>query len=152
MQSLTVEHPFESRPTRRCGVREMAGWRMRLHAITLPGEDFDWHAFGGGLDMAAAALPPPAVAAGRPGVGFIIALQGRRVDYLVVCWWARENELPLRVFVRDRAPASAWRAAEGEESICVWDLEVIRRERDAYVATVLSKSGPADAEAYLGAL
>jgi hypothetical protein len=34
------------------------------------------------------------------------------------------------------------------ESVCVWDLEVIAFERDAYITTVLARP-PAPTEAYL---
>ncbi|MDQ3951247.1 MAG: hypothetical protein M3282_13015, partial [Gemmatimonadota bacterium] len=39
----------------------------------------------------------------------------------------------------------------GSESVCVWDLQIVAFERDAYVATVLhGDAGVADAaEAYL---
>lgn len=72
--------------------------------------------------------------------------RGRDVDYVVQAWWDRENELPVRVYVRDDGP---WRAARNGESFCVWDLEIMNHERNAYVETVLSgeANGP---EAYLG--
>jgi hypothetical protein len=123
-----------------------------VHAITLPGEAIDVDQFECGLDLARAALPQPPQAPGRFGIGFVICHQGRGMDYLVLCWWSRENELPMRVFVRAGDPQAQWRAAEAEESICVWDIEVIGRERDAFVQTVLAQQGPVDPEAYLRAI
>jgi hypothetical protein len=149
---MNVAHRYEPRPTRRLDLRDLNGWRIRVHTITLPGEQFDLARFEPGLAMAAQALPPEGAQEGRAGVGFAIFHQGRGVDYVVLCWWARENELPIRVFVRDRIPAARWRAAQGEESICVWDLEVISRERDAYVRTVLAEPGPANLAAWEQAL
>ena len=70
-------------------------------------------------------------------MGFVIEHQAIGIDYLVLAWWDRENELPLRIFVRERDAQAAWRTARGGESVCVWDLEVIGAERDAYIATVL---------------
>ena len=60
-------------------------------------------------------------------------------------WWERENELPIRVFVR---AADGWRPAADGESFCVWDLRVIWWEREAYVNTLLAGRPP---EEYLGA-
>jgi len=95
-------------------------------------------------------LPRPATTRDRPGVGFVICHQGRGVDYLVLAWWDRENELPLRVFVRE--PESVrWRPAQDGESICVWDLDIIAHERDAYIRHVLSKPESPALDAYLGA-
>ncbi len=151
MSQTAIRHRFEPRPTQCRGVRTLAGWRLRLHEITLPGELLDQAQFDQGLGMAAEALPQPPSAEGRLGVGFVVLHQGREMDYVVVCWWARENELPIRVFVREREPKSAWRPGRGDESICVWDLEVLKGERDLYVRTVLARAGSADVEAYLAA-
>ena len=84
----------------------------------------------------------------------MIAHQGRTALYCVLGWWDNENELPLEVFVRGREPGAEWHLARGPESVCVWDLQVIAFERDAYVATVLSSGrDAADAvEAYLSAV
>ena len=60
--------------------------------------------------------------------------------------FAPGNELPLRVFLRD---ASGWRAARGSESVCVWDLEIVAFERDAYVQTVLAEGRAEDVARYL---
>lgn len=146
---MCVQHAFAPRPTQFVGVRALGDWRLRLHTITLPGETLDWAQFEPGLALAAEALPQPAVEPGRFGIGFVICHQGRGFDYIVLCWWSRENELPIRVLVRERQPQALWRAAKDEESICVWDIEVIERERDAYVRTVLARAGEPDIEAYL---
>jgi hypothetical protein len=67
----------------------------------------------------------------------------------VLGWWDRDNELPLRVFVRDTADGEGWRAARGSESVCVWDLQVIWAEREAYVATVMGADADAGRARYL---
>lgn len=146
-----VAHPFEPRPTQFIGVREITGWGLRAYTITLPGDVLDHLAFEAGLALAANGLPQPPHAAGRFGVGFVILHQGRGMDYLVLAWWSRENELPMRIFVRERGPAEPWRPAVGEESICVWDIEVIKRERDLFVGTILAASGEPDIQGYLSA-
>lgn len=146
---LCISHSFAPRPTAFVEVRPLAGWRLKLHTITLPGEALDWPQFERGLTLAADALPQPPVAAGRFGVGFVICHQGRGTDYIVLCWWSRENELPIRVFVRPREPQAPWRTARSEESICVWDIEIIKRERDAWVRTALAQAKEPDLETYL---
>ena len=69
----------------------------------------------------------------------------------VLRWWDRENELPIRVWVaeQDGGPPR-WRPAQGSESVCVWDLDVIWHERQASVRTLLAKHPAPDADsAYL---
>jgi len=143
--TFRVCSPFAPRRTRLLGVVEHAGWRLKRYAIVHGDGPFDEPRFAGGRALALGALPAEAVAPERPGIGILIEHQGNDADYAVLAWWDRENELPLRVFVRD---GELWRPARGAESICVWDLEVLGTERDAYVRTVLAAGGP-DLAAYL---
>lgn len=140
--------PYRPRPIRFHGVRDLAEWRLKLYTIVYGGGDPSLPDYEGVWPLVTAALPEPAVTDGRPGVGFVILHRGRGVHYGVLGWWDRENELPLRIFVRGLEPGARWRPARGNESVCVWDLEVIGFERDVYVRTVLAPSG-ADPGAYL---
>lgn len=137
--------PYAPRAVQFCVVAEPRGYRLKQYVIVHAGP-FRGDDFIDGLRLAFAELPTPAVTADRPGAGFVIAHQGNGADYVVLGWWDRENELPLRVFVRPQTPDGRWRPARGGESVCVWDLEVIWFERQAYVQTVL---GGGDVEAYL---
>ncbi|HKB02768.1 MAG TPA: hypothetical protein VKD90_11145 [Gemmataceae bacterium] len=130
--------PYAPRPVRFLGLAEPRGYRIKQYAITYGSAPFRDMDFAAGLRLAFEALPHPAVTAARPGVGFAVAHQGNGADYAVLGWWDNENELPLRVVVRPQTPGGAWRPARDGESVCVWDLEVIRFERQAYVETVLS--------------
>ena len=126
---------YRPRPLTFLGLEPLAGYRLKVYAIRYGDGPFDRDRFIGGWALASAALPRPAAAAERPGVGFVVLHQGRTGDYLILAWWDRENELPLRVFVAD---AGGWRPAVGGESVCVWDLRVLWWEREAYVGTVLA--------------
>jgi hypothetical protein len=137
--------PYAPRPVRFRGLEHPAGYRIKRYDIAFAGP-FRETDFADGLRLAFASLPAPAVTADRPGVGFVIAHQGNGADYVVLGWWDRENELPVRVFVRPQAPGGRWRPARENESVCVWDIEVIWSERQAYVQTVL---GGGDVDGYL---
>lgn len=71
-------------------------------------------------------MPPADPSSGRPGLGFTIFHQGFDGDYVVVCWWDRENELPTKVWPWD---GNTWRRALVGESFCMWDLEMFWFER-----------------------
>lgn len=149
MSEFKVSEPYRPRPIAFDGVREIGGWRIKMYAITHGPEPLDRPCYEQGLELARDALPQPPVQADRPGVGFIIAHQGRGWHYLVLNWWANENEYFNRVFVKPRSGDVPWRAASSGESACVWDLEVIWFERQAYVETILSQPDRPDIEAYL---
>jgi len=137
--------PYQPRPLTFLSVETLAGYRLKVYSICYGDAAFDRSRFAGGCELARAALPQPAITRDRPGVGFAILHQGRTGDYIILCWWDQENELPLRVFVRG---SDGWRPAKEHESVCVWDLRIVWWEREAYVATMMA--GRADGlEAYL---
>jgi hypothetical protein len=137
--------PFAARPIRFLGVNEQFGYRLKTYSITYGESPLNGATFERGMAMATRELPVPAYDVGRPGLGFVICHQGRTGDYIILCWWDRENELPIRVFVRDDR---SWRPAQGSESVCAWDLEVIWHERCAYVETMLKPNIESPVEAY----
>ena len=136
---------YQPRPLRFLGVESVAGYLLKTYGISAGNRDFDPERFAARWDLAASALPQPAVTEERPGVGFAILHQAQGDDYLILCWWDRVNELPTRVFLRG---PDGWRPAGASESFCVWDLRVIWWEREAYVGTVLAGSAGA-LDAYL---
>ncbi len=129
---------YEPRPIEFLGSEELAGYRLKMYSIVYGGESFERRRFDDGWELAVAELPQPSQNAGRPGIGFAVLHQGRTGDYLILAWWDNENELPIRVFVHD---AKGWRPAGGGESVCVWDLQVVAHEREAYVAELLRDTG-----------
>ncbi len=136
---------FETRPVKFLGVEEVAGNKLKVYSILYKGKSFNPELLTEALNVAADTLPEPNIEKGRPGVGFMILHQGNGADYLVLSWWDKGNELPTRIFVYE----NGWRRGKDDESFCVWDLELIWKEREAYVATMLSGLEKADIERYL---
>jgi hypothetical protein len=132
--------PYAPRPITFRGVREPNGWRLKLYTISHDAALVEPAEFADGLALAEAALPSPARRADRPGLGVLVAHRGASASYVVLGWWDRENELPVRIFIRETgagADAAGWRPARDGESFCVWDLQVLWHEREAYVETML---------------
>jgi hypothetical protein len=139
------------------GVREHDHYQIKTYSILHASQRYSPDTFESGFRFAASHLPrsaaPPASPhpRPRPGLAFAILHQGLTGDYFILAWWDRENELPLRVFVRepDEQPAGAnpgasahWRPASATngESICIWDLHILWHERQAYIATLLNSA------------
>lgn len=151
-------HPFTPRPIESLGTLEHEHWRRKRYGIRHPSQVLDPAVFTGGVQLALDVLPTvrgtgrPGVGTGRPGVGFLILHRGASVSYVVLGWWDRENELPLHVFVHPDGEPDGWRRARDGESICVWDMEVLWFERNAYIEHVLgTRQHPGgDLEGYVG--
>ncbi len=144
--------PFVARRIQFRNLIAFRDWRIKRYTITRSkvGEAADWSEFVNGRELAAQSLPNPARTNERPGLAFVIEHRGAEADYIVLCWWDRENELPTRVFVRGHHGESAWHAATDGESFCVWDLEVIAYERNAYIGTMMAVDADSAAvDAYL---
>lgn len=140
--------PYTPRTYRFHGLVPVSDARFKLYSITEDESHVDWVRFRSGFDLALREIPTSSPAEGRPGLGFFIVHQTSWIDYLVLGWWDRENELPLRIFVREH-DGDEWRPARGSESVCVWDLDIIWSEREAYVQTVLGGHGAGRCEDYL---
>ncbi len=105
--------PYAPRPLKSLGVIELRGYRLKAYSILYGSAPLDRAAFDAGLALAQRELPTPAVAPGRPGLGFVIFHQGRSGPYLILAWWDNENELPVRVFLADPPPNGEVAAATG---------------------------------------
>ena len=92
---------FRDRPTTFAGELSHDDWRLKCYDISHDGAPIE-PVFDDVMPLALAQLPQPAVAADRPGVGFVIRHQGAEWQYLVLCWWDSQNELVQRLFVRPR--------------------------------------------------
>lgn len=146
-----VSEPYAPRPISGPRVRTVGDWRLKVYSIVYGPQPFDAAGYEAAIErLLPGALPQPAVTPSRPGVGFVICHQGRGWHYLVLCWWDNENELPMRIWVRPRDAGDNWRPARDSESICVWDIQLIAAERDAFVRYILSAARP-DPAAYLAA-
>jgi hypothetical protein len=117
---------FAPREIRFRGVRSRGGWSLKFFSVVYGGTAFDVKGFEPPVDMALDCLPSPDHEQGR-------------------AWWSNENELPIRAWVRREG--EDWRPAIEGESVCVWDLEVVWEERQAWIATMMS--GPARPDDYL---
>jgi hypothetical protein len=76
---------------------------------------------------------------------FAIFHQGAGQPYLVLCWWGNDNELFVRVAVRE---SSGWIVNPDRYSFCLWDMEVMWHEQRSYIRWLYS--GKPDLTAYRG--
>jgi hypothetical protein len=66
---------------------------------------------------------------------FVIFHDGSSALYLVLAWWGNDNELFTSVSVRTDA---GWIEDPSRFSFCLWDMEVMWFERNAFIDCVYS--------------
>ncbi|TLU66354.1 hypothetical protein FE810_06595 [Thalassotalea litorea] len=64
---------------------------------------------------------------------FVIFHDGASCDYLVLVWWANDNELFTSVSVKSEG---VWAEDPNKYSFCLYDLEIMWAERNIYVQTM----------------
>jgi hypothetical protein len=74
---------------------------------------------------------------------FAIVHVGSSNHYLALCHWGNDNELFVRVAVKE---SGGWVEQPSKYSFCLWDMEVMWRERTSYIKWMYS--GSVDLEAY----
>ena len=149
-EALELTHRYAPRRVRPMGVRAFGDWTLKVYGIAYEGDEPGSALVEAALGAVESALPSPALAKDRYGLGFLGIHDGRDSNFVFVSWWENENELQHRVFFSGPENPGRLREATAEEPIgCVWDLSVLAHEREAWIRHVLARHGGADADAYL---
>ncbi|OVZ96939.1 isochorismatase family protein [Yersinia sp. 2105 StPb PI] len=125
--------PYLPRSITPAGIKNLNRWQLKRYVIRYSQAQGAVPDYTPAYQLVKQWLPNEAETVNRPGVGLVIEHQGKTLNYLIVGWWDNENELRVKVWVQEHG---IWRAAR-DESFCVWDLQVIAFERDAFVDTLL---------------
>jgi hypothetical protein len=126
-------------------VEKTQGWSLKWYAINAHPGPVDEEIIAAAKELMATATP---VADVDPAVGFAIVHGGEEATWLLVALW-RGDVLYQRTFRAELSdPTGFEEVGPDGPTACVWELLVHAHERDAFVAHVLSGSGP-DAAAYL---
>lgn len=64
---------------------------------------------------------------------FVIFHDGASCDYLVLVWWANDNEIFTSVSVYS---SEGWVEDANKYSFCLYDLEIMWLERNIYINTI----------------
>ncbi len=132
MQTYTT---FQPRAITSLPSLSVGGFHIKRYVVAAVPSLFDETRFADAQHKICALLPRVDATRGRPGAAFLILHQGVTGDYAVLSWWDRQNELPTHVWTRHE---DRWAPARSDEHFCVWDLELLWFERNAWVETVLS--------------
>ncbi|GGV28403.1 hypothetical protein GCM10010182_59260 [Actinomadura cremea] len=141
------------RLVRSLGVRERAGWRLKVYGITTVGDRPPERLVDAAVRLAPDALPAPAESRDEParyGIGFMVVHRAGDFCFVLYDWWAGENEIHQRLY---SAPLDAPEALAPHPTpavFCVWEGAAVDHERRAWIEHVLKRPDAPDVAGYLG--
>lgn len=148
--SVVLAEPYATRAVVSLPLWRVDGWRVKTYGIAYRGNTPRPALVDAARAVAADALPRPATAQGRYGVGFLGVRDRRDACFVYLDWWADENELHHHTFLAPSDEPGALAPCTGTGfTACVWDLALICHERQAWVDTVLDNPAGPDLDAYL---
>ena len=144
-----LREPYRPRPVVFLDLWEPDGWTLKAYGISYAHQKPGASLIAAARQRAFDCLPA-AGENGNYGVGFAGIHEGREFNFVFVCWWAGENELHMRRFVStEDEPANLREATENDCFSCVFDLQLIWFERNAWLEKVLVNSQGPNVQAYL---
>jgi hypothetical protein len=152
---VPVRDPHRARPIRFLGLREIAGWRLKVYGITAAGEFPPAGLAEAALRLAPEVLPGPAVLRDGPepdryGIGFVVIHHAGDFAFVLYDWWAGENEIHQRLYSAPLDDPAALAPHPSPAVFCVWEGAVVDHERRAWLRHVLARPDGPDVAGYLG--
>jgi L-amino acid N-acyltransferase YncA len=130
---------------------EFADWRLKVYGINAEGAALGPDLIDAASAAAARILPQPGyMPPHRHGVGFVLVNAGVLTDTALIGWWGLDNELFVRCLSAPHGDAGKLSQHSNMDGpvACVWSLDLIAHEREAWVKHVMRPEG-ADFDAYL---
>lgn len=146
---LVIAEEYRPRRIRFLELWEPALWAIKVYGITR-GELPSRRLVAAAKRAAEERLSTTAAEQTHYGVGFLGIHAGKTANFVFVDWWADQNELHHHVYISalDAPELLEYKTPTGV-SACVWDLQVIAHEREAWVQHVLSSPEQPDFQGYL---
>ena len=140
--------PYRPRRTQPLGVVERAGWTIKLIGITagtsVPGDA----EVAAAVAAAEGDLPQPPRNATRSGIGFCIVHRGTGALWVLICWWDLDI-MYERLWRAELGSTDLQAVPPDGPTACVWELQAIDHERQAWVDHVLARPSGPDFTGYL---
>ncbi|MDA0285592.1 MAG: isochorismatase [Planctomycetota bacterium] len=142
--------PYQKRPIRFLELWQRGGWRVKVYGITSGRTAPRDELIEAAKAVTSERLANVSASMQHYSVGFLGVHDGQTSNFVFVDWWADENELHHHVYTsRCEDPTRLTYATPTGVIACVWDLRLMAFERQAWLDTVLKRSGGADLDAYL---
>lgn len=140
---------YTSRPIRFLEVYDHHPWKIKVYSISARQEIVSQEH----LALAKANLDlwlEKAKESNLPtyNIATLLVHEGREGVFAILNWWIDENMLQTYAYLKTPGQQAFHRFSDGIV-LCVWEMEVIWHERNAWIKHVLQKGEQPDFEAYL---
>lgn len=146
---IALKNAFRPRPVRFLELFAYGPWRIKLYGLTAEHTRLLPELVDTAKDLIRKSLPRSPESQQAYGVGFAGVHCGTDSNFIFVDWWANDNELHHHVFTSSLENPLDIHPAPAGLTACVFDLQVMWFERNAWVEKVLANPRGPDLDAYL---
>jgi hypothetical protein len=141
--------PYRARPVSYLGELRDGQWRLKVYGVSSRGPRPAAAIVKQSEQQAVALLAATEHQWPTYGAGFLIVHEANDGNFFLLNWWTGENMLASRVFYAGPgAPLAFEDFSASRIACCVWELEVMKYERDLWVTHVLAE-GRGDINGYM---
>jgi hypothetical protein len=147
--NVSIE-PYKPRAIRFLELWAVDGWRLKVYGISTGVARPAPELTAAAKRVAEDYLRAKPTRHAHYGVGFLGVHDGHGENQVFLDRWVNENELLHAVWISSKDEPALLRVPGADHnSVCVWDLAVQCRERQAWIKSVLTNPDGPDFDAYL---
>lgn len=147
---IHIKQPYKSRPIRFLALIEIGGWQVKVYSISAKGAYVpDW-LLEKGKAIASKHIHQAVELQEGYRVAILILHEGADGNYILLDWWFGENMIKNHVYASTSdSPDDFKYVTPSGIAYCVWELEVIHFERQAWIKTILAQAASPRMDSYL---
>lgn len=142
---------YKTREIKFNSIVEVEGWKIKVYTISKNQQ------FEGNITLTAAINKFPEWLNKTNGfddsndkIGFLICHSGTEGVFSILNWWVGKNMLNTHIFFSEYSRPQEFKRISGEGlAPCIWELEVINRERNSWIEHILKQPENPNYNAYL---
>lgn len=152
--------PYRPRRIQFLHLAHRDGWTLKVYGLSHDGRDLEVDQVGAAEDLAFGHLLQPGapchaggidwMAVPDHGLGVLMVHRGREGWFVLLDTWAGENMLRHLAWVSALASPYRFESIQATGiALCVWELQVLQHEREAWLRHMLTPTGRGQPGAYL---
>nr|MBK9653244.1 hypothetical protein [Bacteroidota bacterium] len=148
---MSINNKYTTRPIRFLEVYECGNWKIKIYSISIHNEFVKKET----IDIAKTNISEWLKNASNYPletykIATLILHEGKEGCFAIINWWIDDNMLQQLVYLSNNMDQIEFKLYSDKGIItCVWELEIIWFERNAWVKHVLSNPANADFTSYL---